>query len=77
MLLLQMTTSPEVLSQASRCPYIQKVVAETGDPQTVRIYVLLPQAGRCNSTTCFLVNTCPSPTCMFAFKCDVHPQLHR
>lgn len=33
---LQMTTSPEVLSQASRCPYIQKVVAETGDPQTVR-----------------------------------------
>lgn len=41
---LQMTTSPEVLSQASRCPYIQKVVAETGDPQTVRTSCALPPA---------------------------------
>ncbi|KAK9901226.1 hypothetical protein WJX75_001193 [Coccomyxa subellipsoidea] len=27
------TTSPEVLSAASRCPYIQQVVADVGDPQ--------------------------------------------
>lgn len=37
---MQMTTSPEVLSQASRCPFIQKVVQETGDAQTVRLYSL-------------------------------------
>ncbi|BDA45301.1 hypothetical protein COCOBI_07-0880 [Coccomyxa sp. Obi] len=30
-----MTTSPQVLSAASRCPYIQQVVADVGDPQTV------------------------------------------
>ena len=61
---VQMTTSPEVLSQASKCPYIQKVVAETGDPQTVRKACALPLAGRSLSTGCLLEIACPPDSCM-------------